>query len=148
MVYYLIEPLYRGKIKMIIAQKKFLIGGLAVMGAVAYLVYAGIRETSVYYLTVSQSASMISSDHDFRMEGNVIPGSIKIAPGSLGAEFAITDSVNQVPIKYHGTIPDMFKDDIKVVVQGKYDKNGVFLAHTLLTSCPSKYEASKQGGKI
>ncbi|MBI3580536.1 MAG: cytochrome c maturation protein CcmE [Nitrospinae bacterium] len=133
---------------MIIAQKKFLIGGLAVAGAVAYLVYAGIKETSVYYLTVSQSSSMVSSDRDFRMEGNVIPGSIKIAPGSLGAEFAITDSVKQVPIKYHGAIPDMFKDDIKVVVQGKYDKNGVFLAHTLLTSCPSKYEASKQGGKI
>jgi cytochrome c-type biogenesis protein CcmE len=131
-----------------IAQKKFLIGGLVVVGALTYLVYTGIKETSVYYLTVSQSASMATTNRDFRMEGTVIPGSIKIAPGSLGADFIITDAVKQVPIKYHGAIPDMFKDNIKVVVQGKYDKDGVFLAHTLLTSCPSKYEASKQGGKI
>jgi cytochrome c-type biogenesis protein CcmE len=130
---------------MVLAKKKFLIGGLVVVGAVAYLVYAGIKETSVYYLTVSQSSGMLSSNQDFRMEGTVVAGSIKPSPDSLGAEFVITDSAKQVPIKYHGTMPDMFKDNIKVVVQGKYDKNGVFLAHTLLTSCPSKYEASKQG---
>ncbi|MBI3794054.1 MAG: cytochrome c maturation protein CcmE [Nitrospinae bacterium] len=130
------------------AKKKLLIGALVIVAAVSYLVYAGIQETSVYYLTVTQSSQMLASNKEFRMEGNVVPGSIKQAPDSLGAEFVITDSAKQAPIKYHGTIPDMFKDNIKVVVQGKYDKNGVFVAHTLLTSCPSKYEASKQNNKI
>ncbi len=125
-------------------QTKFLVGGLVIIGAVAYLMYMGIKETSVYYLTVSESASM-QSGKDFRMEGTVVPGSIKVAPDSLGAEFAITDAQKTVPIAYRGTMPDMFKDDIKVVVQGKFDDKGTFHAHTLLTSCPSKYEASKQG---
>ncbi|MBI5177672.1 MAG: cytochrome c maturation protein CcmE [Nitrospinae bacterium] len=126
-------------------QKKFLIGGLVVVGAVAYLIYAGIKETSVYYLTVTESASMAGSGQDFRMEGNVVPGTIKVAGNALDADFVITDAAKQVPVKYHGTLPDMFKDNIKVVVQGKYDPSGTFIAHTLLTSCPSKYEASKQG---
>lgn len=129
-------------------QKKFLVGGLVVVGSVAYLMYSGIKETSVYYLTVSESSSMLSSGKDFRMEGNVVPGTIKVAADSLGAEFAITDSSKQIPVKYHGTMPDMFKDEIKVVVQGKFDSTGTFVAHTLLTSCPSKYEASKQGKKV
>lgn len=125
-------------------QTKFLVGGIVIVGAVAYLMYMGIKETSVYYLTVSESQKM-AGGKDFRMEGTVVPGSIKVAPGSLGAEFSITDQAKSVAISYRGTMPDMFKDDIKVVVQGKLDQNGIFHAHTLLTSCPSKYEASRQG---
>ena len=125
-------------------QTKFLVGGIIIVGAVAYLMYMGIKETSVYYLTVSESQKM-TGGKEFRMEGTVLPGSIKVAPDSLGAEFSITDKVKNVPVNYRGTMPDMFKDDIKVVVQGKLDQNGVFHAHTLLTSCPSRYEASEQG---
>lgn len=125
-------------------QTKFLVGGIVIVGAVAYLMYMGIKETSVYYLTVSESQKM-AGGKDFRMEGTVVPGSIKVAPDSLGAEFSITDQAKSVAISYRGTMPDMFKDDIKVVVQGKLDQNGIFHAHTLLTSCPSKYEASEQG---
>lgn len=125
-------------------QTKFLVGGLVVVATVGYLMYMGIKETSVYYLTVSESAKM-GQGQDFRMEGNVVPGTIKIAPDSLGAEFSITDTQKTVNIRYRGTMPDMFKDEIKVVVQGKFDADGVFMAHTLLTSCPSKYEASKDG---
>ena len=33
------------------------------------------------------------------------------------------------------------------VVEGALDKQGVFHANTLLTSCPSKYEAEKEAGK-
>ncbi len=123
---------------------KFLVGGIVIVCAVAYLMYMGIKETSVYYLTVSESQKM-AEGKEFRMEGTVVPGSIKAAPDSLGAEFSITDKIKIVPINYHGTMPDMFKDDIKVVVQGKFDQAGVFQAHTLLTSCPSRYEASEQG---
>ncbi len=28
-----------------------------------------------------------------------------------------------------------------MIVEGTYDRNGSFRAHTLLTACPSKYEA-------
>ncbi|MFQ5717353.1 MAG: cytochrome c maturation protein CcmE, partial [Nitrospinales bacterium] len=41
---------------------------------------------------------------------------------------------------------DMFQDEGEVVVEGKLVE-GVFHANTLLTSCPSKYEAEKEAGK-
>ena len=34
-----------------------------------------------------------------------------------------------------------------MVVEGTLAKDGVFHASTLLTSCPSKYEAEKEAGK-
>jgi cytochrome c-type biogenesis protein CcmE len=42
----------------------------------------------------------------------------------------------------------MFKDGGEVVVEGILDEHGVFHANTLLTSCPSKYEAEKEAGKM
>ena len=40
----------------------------------------------------------------------------------------------------------MFQDEGEVVVEGVI-KNDVFHANTLLTSCPSKYEAEREAGK-
>jgi len=128
--------------------RKFLIAGLLILGAISYLVYAGIKETSVYYLTVSEALSSpaMKTGQDFRMEGSVLDGTIIRAADSLGADFTITDDEKEIPVRYKGSIPDMFADGIDVVVQGRYDKTSAkFEAHTLLTSCPSKYEASEMG---
>lgn len=130
------------------AQKKILIGSLIIVGAISYLIYAGIKETSVYYLTVSGASAMESRPgEDFRMEGKVLPGSITLDENAIGVEFIITDSKKEISIRFAGILPDMFKDGADVVVQGRFDVNGLFLAHTLLTSCPSKYEAAKQERK-
>jgi cytochrome c-type biogenesis protein CcmE len=50
------------------------------------------------------------------------------------------DGSAQVPVLYHGTVPDLFRADRDVVVDGRL-RNGVFLAvpGTLMTKCPSKY---------
>lgn len=128
-------------------QTKFLVGSFVVLGAITYLVYAGIKETSVYYLTVSEVSAIAKPGEDFRMEGKVVAGTIKVDDNSMGARFKITDSKKDIPIRFKGIIPDMFQDDIDVVVQGMLDTEGVFNAHTLLTSCPSRYEAVEEGQK-
>ena len=128
-------------------QQKFIIGALLVVGAISYLVYAGIKETSVYYLSVSEAVAMAKKGVDFRMEGKVLPGTIKVDGDSLGASFIISDSSTQMPIVFRGPLPDMFKDEADVVVQGKIGPDGVFTAHTLMTSCPSKYEAAESETK-
>ncbi|MFQ5431920.1 MAG: cytochrome c maturation protein CcmE [Nitrospinota bacterium] len=124
-------------------QKRILIGALAIVGAISFLVYSGIKETSVYFLTVSEAAKAATPNHDLRIGGMVEIGSIKRDADSLGALFVLTDETSKIPIRYKGTLPDMFQDNTKVVVQGKFDSSGLFKAHTLLTSCPSRYEAAK-----
>lgn len=126
--------------------RKFLVAGLLIVGSISYLVYAGIKETSVFYLTVSEALSspVMKTGQDFRMEGSVLEGSISRAADSLAVEFAITDNEKEMPVRYKGSIPDMFEEGIDVVVQGRFDATSAkFEAHTLLTSCPSKYEASE-----
>ncbi len=47
-------------------------------------------------------------------------------------------------VTYKGITPDMFQENIEVVVEGTVGLDGKFKADRLLTSCPSKYEASEE----
>jgi cytochrome c-type biogenesis protein CcmE len=55
---------------------------------------------------------------------------------------AATASGASLPVRYNGILPDMFADGRDVIVEGKVE-GGVFRANTLLTTCPSKYEADQ-----
>ncbi|MCL4244567.1 MAG: cytochrome c maturation protein CcmE [Candidatus Dadabacteria bacterium] len=126
----------KGKLKFIIA-----IGAIAF--AVAYLVYGGVRETMVYYLTVEELHARVPDVYGerVRVSGNVIPGTIKHgADGAL--EFSITDGGGAVNVNYNGIVPDVFKDDVEAVVEGVYSESGVFQADILLAKCPTKYEST------
>lgn len=126
----------KGKLKFIIA-----IGAIAF--AVAYLVYGGVRETMVYYLTVEELHARVPDVYGerVRVSGNVVPGTIKHGPdGAL--EFSIADGGNAVNVNYNGIVPDVFKDDVEAVVEGIYSDQGVFQADLLLAKCPTKYEST------
>ncbi|VAX21332.1 hypothetical protein MNBD_NITROSPINAE02-156 [hydrothermal vent metagenome] len=128
-------------------QKKFAIGAAIIVGAIGYLMYAGVQASSVYYFTVDEVLSMNSTEKKMalRMEGKVKPGSIEKDMTSLKLSFKIIDdSMKSIPVYYQGTVPDMFQDDIDVVVEGKFSSDGRFVANRLLTSCPSKYEAAEE----
>jgi cytochrome c-type biogenesis protein CcmE len=131
------EGMLKGKLKFIIA--------IAVIAlAVSYLVYGGVKETMVYYLTVKELKSRVPSVYGerVRVSGKVLPGSIKHGPdGSL--EFTIYDGGGNVNVAYSGIVPDIFKDDVEAVVEGEYGKDNVFAADVLLAKCPTKYESTE-----
>ena len=59
----------------------------------------------------------------------------------------MTDGTRALPILYSKEIPDTFVDRSEVVVEGAMRPDGVFVAHTLLAKCPSKYEAQNRVAK-
>ncbi|MDP6626068.1 MAG: cytochrome c maturation protein CcmE [Nitrospinota bacterium] len=127
-------------------QIKFSVGSLLIVGAISYLIYTGVSQTSVYFFTVSELIDKKETlfDEGVRVNGTVVPGSIDKDGSNLKVNFKITDSKKNLLVHYEGIIPDMFKDDIDVVVEGTVDQNGKLHANTLLTACPSKYEAEKK----
>ncbi len=132
-------------------QIKFFTSSLIIVVTIMYLIYTGVSETSVYYLTVSElinKKGTISSDEGVRVNGIVVPGSIEKDSSNLKVNFKITDSKENILVHYEGIIPDMFKENVDVVVEGVVDQNHILRANTLLTSCPSKYEAEKGKNSI
>jgi cytochrome c-type biogenesis protein CcmE len=129
---------------------RFFIGAVIIMAAVSYLVYAGIRETSVYYLTMAEFAAKKSAliGQPVRVSGRVQAGTMQWNPRTLDLRFAM-DGIGEtdgeaVPgslsVQYNGILPDMLAEGRDVIVEGIYKADSTFVAHTILTSCPSKYE--------
>lgn len=130
---------------------KFALGSLLIVVAIAYLIGTGISNTSIYFFTVSElmEQKVSFTGTGLKVKGNVVQGSIQRAPDDyLNVRFAIEEKNSNLNVVYQGVTPDMFIDGGEVVVEGTLDEHGVFHANTLLTSCPSKYEAEKEAGKM
>ena len=130
--------MFKGKIKFIVAI-------LLIAGALSYLVFAGVKDTMVYYLTISELEAKTPSvfGDRVRVSGTVVPGTIvKDEKGNL--EFQITDGTNNIDVAYSGIVPDIFNDDVEAVVEGEYTQEKQFKADVLLAKCPTKYESDEQ----
>jgi cytochrome c-type biogenesis protein CcmE len=115
---------------------------------VSYLVYAGIRSTSMYYFDMDQFLAQRAAHvgEDLRVKGWVRPGSVAwdARTNVLTFDLARQDGSGPVPVSYRGVLPDMFAAGREVVVEGRWADGGL-AARQIMTSCPSKYEPAKAG---
>jgi cytochrome c-type biogenesis protein CcmE len=148
---------------------RFLVASLLLIGAVGYLMYTGVRQSAVYYLTIEEflAKKEALANEGIRVAGRVTKGSVTKKMTGSGEElnFRLGDfktdgtadgtadgkdaaDVHGVPVYFVGVTPDMFKAEggSDVIVEGKY-RNGVVYAQSVLTSCPSKYEAEATGAQ-
>ncbi len=124
----------------------FILGGLAILGAVIYLIYANTQANAAFYLTVSELRSCTTcAAQSVRVAGVVQAGSVVNNEQNQQISFVIADSGQSLPVVYSGIVPDIFGPGITVVVEGHYTGTGPFQAQTLLTKCPSKFQAATPG---
>jgi cytochrome c-type biogenesis protein CcmE len=124
----------------------FILGGLAILGAVIYLIYANTQANAAYYLTVSELKSCTTcAAQSVRVAGVVRAGSVVDNEQNQQISFVIADSGQSLPVVYSGIVPDIFGPGITVVVEGHYTGTGPFQAQTLLTKCPSKFQVATPG---
>lgn len=124
------------------------IGIVLVSIALTWLVFAGTRSNLVYYYEVDELLAA-SEKHEgpIRISGDVVAGTIQHDGAARELRFAVTRSEAPagsptVPVVYRGTVPDIFRPGIQVVLEGRLDPEGTFQAETLLAKCPSKYQAA------
>src|SRR6516164_8437185 len=116
------KPLSRRRKRLPIS---FILGGLAILAAVIYLVYANTQANAVYYFTVSELKNCsICSSQSVRVAGVVQPGSIVHNDRQQQIRFVISDGGHSLPVVYSGIVPDIFRPGITVVVEGHYSGQG------------------------
>ncbi len=137
------------------SRRRFAIGSAILVAAVAYLMYTGVSQTAVYYVTVRefQDKKEELANEGIRIAGRVQAGSVSRRMTTNGEElnFRIGDFTGDggegptVAVHYVGVTPDMFKNEggSDVIVEGKF-RDGTLQAQSVLTSCPSKYEAGAE----
>jgi cytochrome c-type biogenesis protein CcmE len=66
---------------------------------------------------------------------------LTLGADGLSVRFDLRGDAARLPVEYRGAIPEMFRVDRQVIVEGRMGDDGVFHADVLLTKCASKYEA-------
>lgn len=126
--------------------------GAFVVAAIAFAVLAasGINENLVYYWTPGdlRDAGDKAYGATIRLGGMVAPGSIKPVQGTSGITFDVKDSRAVVTVKTSGVPPQMFRENIGVVVEGTMVKGGYFQSSRLMVSHNNEYKAPEAGHPV
>lgn len=123
----------------------FVLGALAVAVAGFVVITAGgIGENLVYYWgpTELHAAGDKAIGATIRLGGLVAPGTLQRGSGGSGLEFHVVDRKGgSVRVRSSGVPPQMFRENIGVVVEGTMTRAGHFECSRLMVSHSNEYRA-------
>jgi cytochrome c-type biogenesis protein CcmE len=120
---------------------KFVIGIAAVAVALAYMIYAGVTQSAVYFVTPSELTAAPKAGKAYRLGGMVEKGSVSWTPATLDLSFKVSDGRSSVLVRHHGTPPDLFGEGRGAVVEGRWTQDGHFQATQILAKHSEEYQA-------
>jgi cytochrome c-type biogenesis protein CcmE len=117
---------------------RWVVCGLVCLGAVAWLLGAGLAGNVQYFRTASEALveRAHDGDHTLRIAGAVVPGSEQETP--TGVDFAVTDGHATVVVHHVGVAPELFQAGAPVVCEGHWVSQ-VFLSDRILIKHGSDY---------
>lgn len=128
--------------------RKYLFTGVVVslmaLG-LAYVLWGGLEQNLVYFVTPTEliNKGEKAVGNPVRLGGVVAPGTIHYEANIL--TFELTDDVGKVPVVTTKTPPQMFQDNMGVVVEGRLTQDGKFNAERLMVKHGNEYRPPKEG---
>ncbi len=131
----------------------FIGGCLGVLAAAVGLVLYAMSGSIVFFNSPSDIAEKHPGPNTrIRLGGLVKAGSLERGP-DLRIRFAVTDGKSDIPVRYQGVVPDLFREDQGVVAEGSLGADGIFAADTVLAKHDERYmpkevvDALKKSGR-
>ena len=94
--------------------------GVVVLAALAFLVFQGLDNATVYFRTADDAVAQRDQlgDRRFRIEGDVVDGSVRQDGNNVS--FTLTSKSVEVPVVHKGDPPELFRPGIPVVLEGRF----------------------------
>lgn len=113
---------------------------LALVGLGATFVLKAFRSNLVFFYTPTEVfAGQVPQGQAFRIGGMVLEDSLQRNEDGVTVRFAVTDTIENVPVQYTGILPDLFQEGKGVVAQGRMDPKGIFVADQVLAKHDENY---------
>jgi cytochrome c-type biogenesis protein CcmE len=131
--------------------RRFMVLALAVAGLALTAIAAGVMNRNlVYYWTPTdlEAAGNKAYGATIRLGGMVAKGSVHGQTGVSGLEFDVKDAARVVHVKSAGVPPQMFRENVAVVVEGTMTRGGYFQCNRLMVSHSNEYRAPKGPHKM
>lgn len=135
-------------------RRMVLIGGsLGVLGLALALVLNALGGAIVFFNSPSEIVErQIAPGTRIRVGGLVKVGSVQRG-SDLRIRFEVTDGKHDIPVRYQGIVPDLFREGQGVVAEGKLEPGHVIDADTVLAKHDERYmpkevvDALKKSGR-
>jgi cytochrome c-type biogenesis protein CcmE len=112
---------------------------LALAGA-GVIAAASLKDSATYfYAPADLAADPPAAGHTIRLGGLVKEGTVRREADGLTLVFVVTDLRSEVPVRYTGIVPDLFRERQGVIATGSFDGEGHFVARELLAKHDEKY---------
>ena len=105
---------------MIDTRRRLWVAGVVVLAALAFLVFQGLDNATVYFRTADEAVAQRNElgDRRFRIEGDVVDGSVRQDGNNVS--FTLTSKSVEVPVVHKGDPPELFRPGIPVVLEGRF----------------------------
>lgn len=129
-----------------VVKPQHIVGLLIIVGAIGYMIFGGLGQNLVYFVTPSEYFQQETKyqDRPVRLGGIVKEGTVQYNKDTLVLNFTLTDYVKEIPIQHQGTPPALFKERQGVVVEGKFIE-GQFTGNNLLVKHSEAYTPPAEG---
>lgn len=119
-----------------------LAGGIVLAGF-SYLLWGGVGENLVYFLTPSELLARGTGavGANVRLGGMIEPGTVRWDAERRELRFRLSDEEQVVEVVSVGAPPQMFTEGIGVVVEGALTADGIFQSHTVMVKHSNEYRA-------
>jgi cytochrome c-type biogenesis protein CcmE len=144
---------------------RFIVGPLVIVAAMVMLVASGLRSNTLRSIPVGELRRQDNTPQSLvgqrlRVVGFVGPEPVRQVPVqtpqgvvnvnhfTVMADSTGPQSKIKLAVEYGDALPDTFKANGPVQVDGLYSSAGVMRADNVLTKCPSKYQAENNADKV
>ena len=120
---------------------------LVALAGFGFILVGGLDENIVYFVTPTELHAKGADAYDapVRLGGQVLPGSVTWNAEALDLRFRMTDGSREVEVHSSGAPPQMFRDGIGVIVEGRMTSAGVFESDNLMVKHSNEYRAPPEG---
>ena len=137
----------------------FIVSGfLLTFSIAAALVLMAFEENIVFFYSPTELSrkleqQLIPPNRRLRIGGLVEDGSVGREDDGLTITFRVTDTLEVVPVRFRGLLPDLFREGQGVVAEGNIGSDGTFIATEVLAKHDETYmpkevaEALKKAGQ-
>lgn len=124
-----------------------IIGAVVILSGVGYLMVGGIGDNLVYFLTPGELLERRDEviDKPVRLGGQVQPGTVQWDAHALDPRFTLQDETGEVVVHSRKAPPQMFREGMGVVVEGRFTRAGVFESTNLMVKHSNEYRAPEEG---
>lgn len=115
-----------------------ILGLIAVVGLAAFILFGNVGKSLEYFVTPTEYQQQEQQLQGKAIRIGGLVQNAKYDPKTLDLSFTVTDGGASFPVKYHGAVSDLFKENQGVVVRGEFQGN-TFHATELIVKHSEEY---------